>query len=83
MNIKELAIQGLLQKHGKAHLYETCPELINELVELGGELGSTQKHYLGPITTTPHIPHDFWNRQLRDFPNPMVVTCDNGVTDYD
>jgi hypothetical protein len=37
MNIKELAIRGLLQQHGKEHLWETCEDLIRDLVELGEE----------------------------------------------
>lgn len=36
MDIKELAIRGLLQKHGKGHLWRTCEDLMRDLVELGG-----------------------------------------------
>lgn len=77
MNIKELAIRGLLEKHGKSHLYQTCPELIDELVQLGEELAPRSKHVrIGDqeVKTTPYVPHrDVWNTPIGDW--PYDITC--------
>lgn len=67
MNIKELAIRGLLQKYGYSHMYNKCPELINELVQLGEELaprGKTVEVGDHKVTTFPWNPNDIWDRHI-------------------